>query len=45
MMLLEPDQSLIVRSKLLHPKYYKRVKEAGQQSYLGRSKMGWFLAD
>ena len=33
------------RSKVIHPKYCKHLKEGAHQSHLGRRKVGWFLAD
>ena len=37
--------NFLVNSKVIHPKYYKHLKEAAQHSSLGRQKMGQFLAD
>ena len=31
-------------TKVIHPEYYERLKEAAQQSF-GQIKMDWFLAD
>jgi hypothetical protein len=36
---------LEVFTKVIHPKYYKNLKKVAHQSYLGRQKMDWFLAD
>ena len=35
----------LVKSKIVHTKYYKHFKKSAHQSHLGRQKMGWFLAD
>ena len=32
-------------SKVIHPKFYKHLKEVAQDSHLGTQKMSWFLAD
>ena len=43
---LQPNLELIQRqTKVINPKYYKRLKKGAHQSQLGRQKMGWFLAD
>ena len=34
-----------ILNKVIHPKYYKRLKKGAHQSHLNRQKMGWFLAD
>ena len=31
--------------KVIHPNYYKHLKEGAHQRNLGRQKIGWFLAD
>ena len=31
--------------KVIHPKFYKHLKEVAQDSHLGTQKMSWFLAD
>ena len=38
-------QQIKINHTVLHPKYYKHLKKGVYQSYLGRQKMEWFLAD
>ena len=39
------DKMYQYAGKVIHPKYYKHLKKGARQSYLGRQKMDWFLAD
>jgi hypothetical protein len=38
-------RQFIVYDKVIHPKYYKHLKEAALHSHMGRCTMGWFGAD